>query len=576
MRIGLIKYQKLTMNNKITTTLFVLFLIVFSSFSQKNTTTTVSNEQQKSTPTIELLAPNMDAINAEDKLRDKQGKLYRIGVALFTNLSPENSGVWTTDQHGTKTWSLTIKSAGAEALSFIFDHFDLNGNSTFKILNKKGELVHAIVTNEDELEDLQQHLALCFGDELTLMLSEPKGTMASSIHLDRVIYNYRSTGNPSAAKVNESDACEVNVNCSPVGDNWQDEKRGVARIYVVEPAGAGWCSGSLVNNTAQDCKPYMLTAFHCGENSTTANFNVWKFYFKYEVTGCINPTSGGTLGSNVITGSVKKADANDGGGISGSDFLLVQMGTANNEATTINKLKTTGFNAYWNGWDANNTATTGGVGIHHPAGDIKKISTFNGTTISSTYGGQVSGTHWRLTWSSNSNGHGVTEGGSSGSPIFNNSNGRIIGTLTGGSSYCNALTSPDFYGKMSYHWTSNGTQAMYQLKPLLDPTNSGLMVLNGSGNPCSPASIDENEVSKFAYTSIYPNPFTAEFTIDLTSIETENITLTVSDFSGKIVQTTTTKTGQQVIIDLTHLAQGVYQVKLTTDSAQLTKLVVKK
>ncbi len=576
MRIGLIKYQKLTMNNKITTTLFVLFLIVFSSFSQKNTTTTVSNEQQKSTPTIELLAPNMDAINAEDKLRDKQGKLYRIGVALFTNLSPENSGVWTTDQHGTKTWSLTIKSAGAEALSFIFDHFDLNGNSTFKILNKKGELVHAIVTNEDELEDLQQHLALCFGDELTLMLSEPKGTMASSIHLDRVIYNYRSTGNPSAAKVNESDACEVNVNCSPVGDNWQDEKRGVARIYVVEPAGAGWCSGSLVNNTAQDCKPYMLTAFHCGENSTTANFNVWKFYFKYEVTGCINPTSGGTLASNVITGSVKKADANDGGGISGSDFLLVQMGTANNEATTINKLKTTGFNAYWNGWDANNTATTGGVGIHHPAGDIKKISTFNGTTISSTYGGQVSGTHWRLTWSSNSNGHGVTEGGSSGSPIFNNSNGRIIGTLTGGSSYCNALTSPDFYGKMSYHWTSNGTQAMYQLKPLLDPTNSGLMVLNGSGNPCSPASIDENEVSKFAYTSIYPNPFTAEFTIDLTSIETENITLTVSDFSGKIVQTTTTKTGQQVIIDLTHLAQGVYQVKLTTDSAQLTKLVVKK
>ena len=564
------------MNNKITTSLFVLFLIVFSSFSQKNTTTTVSNEQQKSTPTIELLAPNMDAINAEDKLRDKQGKLYRIGIALFTNLSPENSGVWTTDQQGNKTWSLTIKSAGAEALSFIFDHFDLNGKSTLKVLNKKGELVHAIVTNEDELEDLQQHLALCFGDELTLMLSEPKGTMASSIHLDRVIYNYRSTGNPSAAKVNESDACEVNVNCSPVGDNWQDEKRGVARIYVVEPAGAGWCSGSLVNNTAQDCKPFMLSAFHCGENSTTANFNVWKFYFKYEVTGCINPTSGGTLGSNVITGSVKKADANDGGGNSGSDFLLVQMGTANNEATTINKLKTTGFNAYWNGWDANNTATTGGVGIHHPAGDIKKISTFNGTTISSTYGGQVSGTHWRLTWSSNSNGHGVTEGGSSGSPIFNNSTGRIIGTLTGGSSYCNAQTSPDLYGKMSFHWTSNGTEAIYQLKPFLDPTNSGLMVLNGSGNPCSPASIDENEVSKFAYTSIYPNPFTAEFTIDLTSIETENITLTVSDFSGKIVQTTATKTGQQVIVDLTHLAQGVYQVKLTTDSAQLTKLVVKK
>ena len=191
------------MNNKITTSFFVLLLTIFSSFSQKNTATTVSIEQQKSTPTIELLAPNMEAINAEDKLRDKQGKLYRIGVALYTNLSPENSGVWTIDQQGTKSWSLTIKSSGAEALSFLFDHFVLFGNSNLKVSNQKGELVHSIVTKEDELEDLQQHLALCFGDELTLTLTEPKGTQASEIHLDRVIYNYRSTGNPIANKMNE-------------------------------------------------------------------------------------------------------------------------------------------------------------------------------------------------------------------------------------------------------------------------------------------------------------------------------------------------------------------------------------
>ncbi len=560
------------MTKKFTICFFVVFLILFSGFSQKNTT---AFEQQKTTPIIELLAPNMTSIQDEDVLRDKQGKLYRIGVALFTNISTQNAGVWTKDEQGTKTWSLTIKSSGAEALSFLFDHFVLFGNSKLKVSNQKGELVHAIVTKEDELEDLQQHLALCFGDELTLTLTEPKGTQASEIHLDRVIYNYRSTGNPAVTKVNESDPCEINVNCSPVGDNWQDEKRGVARIYVVEPAGAGWCSGSLVNNTAQDCKPYMLTALHCGVNSTTANFNVWKFFFKYEVTGCVNPTSVGTLATNVITGSVKKADANDNGGDSGSDFLLVQMGTTANETVTINKLKNTGFNAYWNGWDANNTATTGGVGIHHPAGDIKKISTFNGTTTSSTYGGQVSGTHWRLTWSSNTNGHGVTEGGSSGSPIFNNSSGRIIGTLTGGSSYCNALNSPDLYGKMSYHWTSNGTQSIYQLKPFLDPTNSGLMVLNGSGNPCSPAGLEDNDLSKFSYVSIFPNPFTAEFTVDLTSLEIEDVLVTIYDFSGKLIETINSKTGQKIIINLMNYAQGVYQVKLATKGAQITKLVVK-
>ena len=47
-----------------------------------------------------------------------------------------------------------------------------------------------------------------------------------------------------------------------------------------------------------------------------------------------------------------------------------------------------------------------------------------------------------------SNGHGVTEGGSSGSPIFNQSK-RIVGQLSGGSSTCNSPNYSDLYGKMS-------------------------------------------------------------------------------------------------------------------------------
>ncbi|NDC92506.1 MAG: T9SS C-terminal target domain-containing protein [Flavobacteriales bacterium] len=38
---------------------------------------------------------------------------------------------------------------------------------------------------------------------------------------------------------------------------------------------------------------------------------------------------------------------------------------------------------------------------------------------------------------------------------------------------------------MSYHWTSNGTTSVKQLKPWLDPTNSGVLTLAGSANPCS-------------------------------------------------------------------------------------------
>lgn len=448
----------------------------------------VYSQLNKNVPTQTFTPPNIEQIRAEDEIRDRNGELYRIGVPIFTNTTTLNNGLWTTLANGDRIWELKIKASGAEALSFIFNDFKLYGNSSFTVSDLNGVLRHKPVSKKDMLDDFQQHLALCFGDELILRLIEPSGTQASEIHMDRVIYCYRSTGNPAAQKINESDACEINVNCSPVGDTWQDEKRGVARILITDTAGQGWCSGSLVNNTAQDCKPLFLTALHCGVSTSAANSNLWRFYFKYEAPTCTNPGTAGTLDDFFITGCVRKAHSNDGGGDTGSDFLLVQLGSATNEAATITTLKSANFNAYWNGWDANNTAVTGGAGIHHPAGDIKKISTFTGTTVSQSYGGATANTHWRFSWSANSNGHGVTEGGSSGSPVFK-SNGRIFGTLTGGSSFCTALTSPDLYGKMSFHWTSNSTNTNFQLKTFLDPGNTGALVMDGSADPCSAPSV---------------------------------------------------------------------------------------
>ena len=439
----------------------------------------------KDIPVLSVAGPDMENIVAEDAVRDDLGLLYRIGVALPTQITPSNSGMWTTLPNGDKQWQIHVKSEGAEALSFLFQTFKLQGLATIKIQNEKGQLIHPVLSAKDVESHFMYNAALCFGDDMYLTLTEPIGSPSSEILIDRIIYNYRATGNPNSQKINESEACEVNVNCSPVGDNWQEEKRGVARIYVVEGNGAGWCTGSLVNNTSNDCKPLFLTALHCGVNCTTADFNQWKFYFRYESPNCTNPGVAGTLDDYFINGCFKLSDAGDGGGNTGSDFLLVQMGTANNQASTVNTLKSANFNAYWNGWDANNTATTGGAGIHHPAGDIKKISTFNGNTVSNTWGGSTPNTHWRIVWSSNANGYGVTEGGSSGSPLFNNSSGRIIGTLTGGGSFCTAQTAPDSYGKMSYHWVSNGAASNRQLKPFLDPANTGVLTLNGSADPCS-------------------------------------------------------------------------------------------
>ena len=249
-------------------------------------------------------------------------------------------------------------------------------------------------------------------------------------------------------------------------DNWQLYKRGIARMLFREGSYWYYCTGTLINNTNQDGTPYFLTAEHCGGSASAADRNVWQFYFNYERPGCPNT---GTPPTNLRTGCVLKAKGLISGG---SDFQLVQLNSAPPQA----------WNPYYNGWDRNTTPATGGVGIHHPSGDAKKISTYTGTLTSASpnIGGSqmASNSAWRVVWTQTANGHGCTEGGSSGSPIFNNA-GLVVGTLSGGSSYCSSPSNPDYYGKFSYHWQSNGTTNDKRLEPWLDPANTGVMTLPG-------------------------------------------------------------------------------------------------
>jgi hypothetical protein len=134
------------------------------------------------------------------------------------------------------------------------------------------------------------------------------------------------------------------------------------------------------------------------------------------------------------------------------------------------------YGLYVAGWNRSNTASPEGVGIHHPAGDIKKISTYSQSTTSVN-----GGRDWRVRWANTESGHGVTEGGSSGSPLLNMDK-QIIGDLSTGSSACTPsqfLNAPDNYGKLSESWDQNGSTNDRRLKPWLDPTNSGVISMNG-------------------------------------------------------------------------------------------------
>lgn len=433
----------------------------------------------KPTQTIQVSALDKALVKIEDDARDNKGQLRFFGRVISVNYSIQNSGTWTLLPNGDKLWRLTLSSIEAKALNLYFSKFQLPEGSQLYVYGKdKKQILGAYISkNNPEIgtEFATEHV---YGDQLTIEYYQPAGLSDSEPFIVNGLgYAYRDIKNPYEEQMQNKDfgssgSCNININCTE-GTNWQSEKRAVCRILVKQGSGQGWCSGALVNNGALNCKPYILSAFHCALNSTTSDFNSYVFYFNFESSSCSNPST--SPASNTLVGSQLRFSAADGGGTTGSDGLLLEL----------NANVPTSYNAYYAGWSNPNSAAASGVSIHHPAGDIKKISTFTTSAVSGSYQGQVSNTHWRITWAATANGRAATEGGSSGSPLFDGTSKLIVGTLTGGGSSCTNPTSPDYYGKVSYHWQTNGSIAARQLKPWLDPNNTGMTSLQGAFSPCT-------------------------------------------------------------------------------------------
>jgi hypothetical protein len=396
----------------------------------------------------------------------------RAGYTIPVQLNPQTHGHWTDlKEKGLKVWQLHINISDYAGLALYFDAFELDNNARFFVFDAGGTTVIGAFSGDSKGNAGQFSTRPVYSTHIIIQLEVPADKSDFLFSISELGFVYPENKNERG--IGNSGNCNVNVNC-PEGAQWQSQKNGVARILVKLGNSLFWCSGSLVNNTRQDGTPYFLTANHCGPNVGAADLNQWLFYFNYESENCTNPliepVPNTMTGASFLASSPGQVDQT-------SDFMLLML---NQDVPDT-------YEPFYNGWSAVNSITSSGVGIHHPSGDIKKISTFTNQPISSSFGTGQTGPdqrYWRLTWSATESGHGVTEGGSSGSPLFDN-NGRIVGALTGGAASCANLLGPDFYGKFSYSWESNGLAANRQLKPWLDPDNTGITLLNGFGGDTS-------------------------------------------------------------------------------------------
>jgi hypothetical protein len=389
----------------------------------------------------------------------------QAGVSLPVNMIFSKNATSTTLADGGVLWQLKLTVPGAENLGLVFSEFTIDEGDKFFIYDETGKhYIGAFTSANNTTMGLFSTHILPTSSLILEYYSQNPSNPAPDFIIDEMIYIWSDhTMEKTALETGSSGSCNVDINCEE-GSLWQKQKRGVARILL--RSGTSWfnCTGTLINNTSQTNIPYFLTSDHCGPNSSEEDLAVWQFYFNNEYPFC-NDSLIAAPNNMMITGAEIKSKAPIS---QGTDFKLL----------LLNDTPLASWKPYYNGWSRLTKSPVSGVSIHHPSGDVKKISTFVKPLISSTFTGGMPLGYWRVEWSPTVSGHGITEGGSSGSPIFD-TNGLIIGTLTGGSASCTSPTLPDYYGKFHLHWQANGEATDKALSFWLDPGNLNPDWLNG-------------------------------------------------------------------------------------------------
>lgn len=423
-------------------------------------------------PTVTMPRLDMAKIEAEDKEDEKYDVPPRFGYPHRVNYNLNNSGVWHELPNGDRLWQLNVVCPEAKSVNFLYDKFWIPEGGKLFIYTKDHK--HAIGAftarnNKGTREELRGFATgLLYGNDVILEYYQPKEVSAEAeMSVEYVVHGYREF-NPFG----NSGSCHVNVNCSE-GQNWQNEKNAVTRFII---NGSRYGSGSLINSTDLDAKPYLLTANHIigarlednifYDAETAPNIDYSLFCWAYEAPGCDNvseePYYYTTSGATVVANNVD------------TDFALFRLDE--------DPIDVQGYTPYYLGWDCSGSAGLPGVCIHHPMGDIKKISTVISQPSSTAYTNtlvDIEATHWMVAWKWTENGHGTTEGGSSGSPLLNNVH-KVIGLLHGGYSSCYNKYSPDWFGKISASWTGNGNNSIYRrLNCWLDSLGTGQQTLKG-------------------------------------------------------------------------------------------------
>lgn len=395
--------------------------------------------------------PSLDtdsALYIDDLPGNRVGGL-RFAHTFFTDLSPENSGIVFNAEDGSRIWKVGIRSNGAFSLNVLFSDFELPEGATVFLFNPDRSVVLGPFSRENRPNGGEFPVAPVEGDELIVEYHEPANVdFTGKLRITEVNHDYRGLFRASPRFNSLNMPCQPDVSCNSALDTIS---RSVCLLII---NGNTYCTGTLLNNTAKDGKPYLITASHCLKNNVDNGSRIVAF-LNYQSPRCDKRIRGSEEFS--VSGSVCRALNNK------VDFALVELlETPPRE-----------YRPYLAGWSVNSEPTSEKpyTSIHHPNGDTRKYCTEQDSLMMAdwpfTSDSIAPGNHWYIQqWEI-----GHTWIGSSGCGLFDR-NWRFKGGLTGGGSGgatgCGTYTDGDYYFRMDKAWDQFATFSK-QLKHWLDP-----------------------------------------------------------------------------------------------------------
>ena len=415
--------------------------------------------------------------------------------------------VWQTQPDGGQAASVSVASPGAEGIRLGVRVYKLPPEALLRVHAPDDDaaaqfsgqeildrIAGKLAAGDDSEEAHTWRAPTVEAEEAALDIILPPGVPTNTVDIAvpdiSHLFASARTDWKAAGKFSEQGAqataalsCHADVSCQP---EWSPASKATALMLYTENGDTYMCTGTLLNanGSATTRIPYFLTANHCISSQTAADTLETRWFYR-------SAACNGSQSAQVQS-------------LQGGATLLYASAVTDVAFLKLKEPPPTGV-AYA-GWQAS-TPVIGAAagGVHHPGGDRQKLAlglvsdwvnivdmTSNGD-FDISRGTSRTASHLMIVWRG-----GATEGGSSGSGLFDEDSKRLIGVLTGGPDAASCQGGSAVYGRFDRAY---GARLHEYLDPAPAPAarfslsvqRSGIGAVVGQGINCGFRGLDCTE-----------------------------------------------------------------------------------